>query len=57
MNISIWYHCKISGEGVPDPNFGMNLVVEQSHALKESGLSQAAQEIHIGVNGGREHGP
>lgn len=51
-NLSVWYHCKISGDGIPDPNFAFNVMVEQMETFKKCGLAEAASEIHIGVNGG-----
>lgn len=52
MKTAVWYHCKISGDGVPDPDFAMDVVVEQVHALQESGLLSEMDEMHVGVNGG-----
>ena len=51
MKLAIWYHCKISGEGVPSEDFAVNIVAQQMYALRQSGLSAAASEFHIGVNG------
>lgn len=52
MKIAVWYHCKISGQGIPDRNASEKIVAEQMRALRDSGLESAADEIHIGVNGG-----
>jgi hypothetical protein len=49
--IAIWYHCKISGEGIPNPVAAFNIVARQMELLKESGLEFAADEIHVGING------
>lgn len=50
--IAVWYHCKISGEGIPSREHAASVVIEQMRALKNSGLEGAANEIHIGINGG-----
>lgn len=50
--IAVFYHCKISGEGVPSEDFATEVMMMQMQALKASGLETAASEIHIGVNGG-----
>ena len=49
--IAIFYHCKIAGDGIPDADFACLVMAEQMHALAESGLAEAATEIHVGVNG------
>ena len=51
MNLACFYHCKLSGEGIPSEDLALNIMCRQMHALKESGLAEAASEIHIGVNG------
>lgn len=51
MNIAVWYHCKVSGEGIPDRGTAIVIVQEQMDALKKSGLAVAANEIHVGING------
>lgn len=51
MKIAVFYHCKIRGDGIPNPDLAFNIVTEQMSALKTSGLESAAKEIHIGVNG------
>jgi len=54
-NIAIFYHCLFFMGDPPDLSEKALLVVrEQMDALKASGLEDAAQEIHIGVNGGEE---
>lgn len=50
-NLAVWYHCKISGSGIPDRKFAASIVEEQMSALEKSGLSEACSEIHIGING------
>lgn len=52
--IAVFYHCKIQGSGIPDPEFAQGILYEQMRALHDSGLADAADEIHIGVNGGEE---
>ncbi len=52
--IAIWYHCKISGEYIPDKETAINIVDSQFEALRESGLADAAEEIHVCLNGGEE---
>jgi hypothetical protein len=49
--IAVFYHCKIDGEGIPNPNHACNVMEHQMSALRQSGLSDAAQEIHVGING------
>ena len=50
--IAIWYHCKLSGTGIPSEDYAISVMYEQMAALKSSGLADAAAEIHAGVNGG-----
>lgn len=50
--LAVFYHCKLSGEGVPSEDFALRVMCSQMDALKRSGLADAASEIHIGVNGG-----
>lgn len=49
--IAIWYHCKLSGIGIPDSNLAWAIFVGQMMLLKECGLLEAAQEFHIRING------
>ena len=49
--LAVFYHCKLSGEGIPSPDFAESIMCSQMYALNQSGLSEAASEIHIGVNG------
>lgn len=51
MNIAVWYHCKVSGSGIPDRGAALEIVRGQMSALAESGLAKAAEAIHLGVNG------
>lgn len=51
MKIAVFYHCKIAGEGIPNEDYAVNILYSQMNALKKSGLDDAAQEIHVGVNG------
>lgn len=56
MNIAVWYHCKLSGIGIPDEDYSLSILHEQMNALKESGLAEAMDEMHIGVNGDEGQG-
>lgn len=49
--IAVWYHCCLSGPGIPSAEQAVNILAEQMWALKASGLSDAAAELHIGING------
>lgn len=49
--IAVWYHCKVAGEGIPDPDIALGIMDEQMKALKNSGLEASAEQIHIGING------
>lgn len=49
--ICVWYHCKVSGEGIPSRDKAIGIVEEQMAALEKSGLSDSADEIHVGING------
>jgi hypothetical protein len=51
LNIAVFYHCKLAGEGIPSEDFAAGVMFAQMNALKTSGLADAASEIHIGVNG------
>lgn len=51
MKTVVWFHAKISGEGVPSPDAALAIVSGQMQALQQSGLIQSAEEFHIGVNG------
>lgn len=51
LKIAIWYHCKLSGGGIPDSDAAAEIAAEQMNALENSGLRQAASEIHLGING------
>lgn len=51
MKLAVFYHCKLSGEGIPDNDAAIVLLCHQMHALKASGLAVQAQEIHLGING------
>lgn len=56
QKIALWYHCKLSGEGIPDAESAHAIVSEQMEALKSSGLENAASEIYLGINGGYADG-
>jgi hypothetical protein len=49
--IALWHHSKISGEGIPNPDFAADVLVSQMLALEKSGLAAAASEIHHGIIG------
>lgn len=51
MNIAVWYHCKLAGPGIPQPDTAEKIVIEQLQALNKSGLEDAADEIHFCFNG------
>ena len=51
MKISVWYHCVLNGPRIPSEDHAVSIMVDQMHALNSSGLVNAANEIHIGVNG------
>jgi hypothetical protein len=52
MRIEVYYHCQLSGERLPPTDYPVSLMHFQMDALKRSGLADAADEIHICVNGG-----
>lgn len=54
--IAVWYHCKISGSGIPDSDAALRIVKEQMDSLNKSGLSDEANEIHVGLNGSVQDG-
>lgn len=55
MNIAVFYHCLLHSEHRHiDPDYAITLITSQMDALKRSGLSEAAAEITIGVNGSEE---
>src|SRR3990172_3945443 len=51
--IAVFYHCKLSGEAIPSWDGAVEILREQMAALEQSGLADAAAEIHIGINGGQ----
>lgn len=53
MNIAVFYHCAFL-LGEPPELVNLDIIIEQMHALKVSGLEDAASEIYCGVNGGEE---
>ena len=46
-----FYHCKLSGEGIPDPEYAEAVMMQQMIAVRSSGLGQHCREFHAGVNG------
>lgn len=53
MKIAVFYHCLFCLKNEPLWS-AVKVVHEQMKTLKESGLEDAAKEIHIGVNGSKE---
>lgn len=55
MKIAIFYHCLFALGDPPEllPN-AYAIVSDQMDKLNRSGLIEAAEEIHIGINGGEE---
>lgn len=51
MKLAVWYHCKLYGDGIPSEDFAVGIMLGQMQALKSSGLSAAASEFHLGING------
>lgn len=51
MKLGVFHHSKIGGAGIPDEDFAFQVLVAQMEALRQSGLSAAAHELHLGVNG------
>lgn len=51
MKIAVWYHAKVAGWGIPDTQYAEKVVAEQMEVLKGSSLADAADEIHVGING------
>lgn len=57
MKLAVFYHCLISGGSVPiNTDFALNIIAEQMHAFKESGLADAADEFVFAVNGDESDG-
>lgn len=55
LKIAVWYHAIVSGGTIPvDTVFACQIMAEQMRALNVSGLAEAADEIHVGINGGEE---
>jgi len=54
--LAVFYHCLFSSRHRHiDSNFAMLIMAEQMADLQESGLADAAQEIHICCNSGPEY--
>ena len=53
MKIVVFYHCVFVIDGKPLWS-AINVVHEQMKMFKESGLEDAANEIIVGINGGKE---
>jgi hypothetical protein len=57
MKLAVFYHCLISGGSVPiNTDFALNIIAEQMHAFKKSGLADAAEEFVFAVNGDEADG-
>jgi hypothetical protein len=61
IKLAVWYHGRISGGDFPEhpdakvgPQWGRSLFVEQMQFMMAGRLYEHAQEIHIGLNGGKE---
>jgi hypothetical protein len=53
--LAIFHHCRVSGGEPPiDFTWSIGIVAEQIIALRDSGLTAAASEYYIGVNGGED---
>ena len=52
MKLAVFYHAKISGEGIPDEEYALELVMHQMLLLRKVGLESKAEKILLGVNGG-----
>lgn len=52
--IAVFYHCIIStgSQRQIDSDYALNLVSDQMSAVKQSGLSDVALEMIVGINGG-----
>lgn len=50
VKIAIFYHCVLSGPRIPSEDYAVVLLQSQMNALNDSGLSDAADEIHLGIN-------
>jgi hypothetical protein len=51
MPIAIFHHCVLRGPRIPSEDHAIAILNEQMVALRNSGLSDEADEIYIGVNG------
>jgi hypothetical protein len=55
MRIAIFYHCLfVLGDPPEMLPAALEIVCDQMEALRSSGLLDAAEEMHVGVNGGKE---
>ena len=55
MNLAVFYHAIFSGGSRPiDMDFACRIMQEQMTALIQSGLSDAADEVYIGINGAED---
>lgn len=53
--IAVFYHCILSGGTIPiDTGYACSLLGDQMEALNKSGLTDACEELYVGVNGGPE---
>lgn len=55
MKIAVFYHCLFTLGEPPEilPN-ALSIIAEQMFMMQESGLTDTADEIHIGINGGED---
>ena len=49
MKLAAFYHAKLSGEGIPDPDLALSIFGEQLAAVRRSGLALRLDEFHLGV--------
>lgn len=50
--IAVFYHCKLSGEGIPSTDLALRIIQDQMQELQRSGLAHASGGVFAFVNGG-----
>jgi len=50
MKLAVFYHGLLQAPGYNMGDMALTVLMEQMHALKESGLAEAATELHLGIN-------
>lgn len=53
MKIAVFYHCLLTMNGELLPT-ALSIIAEQMEQMQDSGLTDSADEIHIGINGGSD---